>query len=165
MADTAAVPRKRKEKDKQHRARVPFERARYKEMFLARLRLGRSPAVAAGDVDLCRSTVFRWKQEDAAFDAAWQDAVEASLDLIETKLYERAVRDNSGDAHFILTHRRREVYGKRDGDRNSNNVIVSITLAEHAKRLERLGLPVPQIEGDYYDDEALATSADDAAAD
>jgi hypothetical protein len=49
----------------------------------------------------------------------------------------------------MLKHRR---YNNA-GSSPQSNCILNITLAEHTKRLERLGLPVPQIEGDYEPDD------------
>jgi hypothetical protein len=46
-----------------------------------------------------------------------------------------------------------------------SNVNLQITLQEHFKQLERLGLPVPQLEGDYEieDDETDRSSVDRSA--
>ncbi len=51
-----------------------------------------------------------------------------------------------------LKSRRPEVYARGD-KAPTQNVDVRISLQEHYKRLERLGLPQPMIEGDYEEDD------------
>jgi hypothetical protein len=128
--------------------------AKYKERFLKQLALGRSPGVAARNVGIARSTAYGWKKEDQEFDAAWVDAVETALDRLEQQLYDSALAGNSSDAQFILKHRRREVYGNVDHRPQQSKFISNITLQEHYKRLERLGLPLPVIESDREEDYA-----------
>jgi hypothetical protein len=69
--------------------------------------------------------------------------------LLETKLYDSGMNGNSSDAQFILRHKRYD----RPENRTQSSFITNITLEEHTKRLERLGLPVPVIESDYEEDE------------
>jgi hypothetical protein len=57
---------------------------------------------------------------------------------------------NSSDAQFTLKHRR---YGTGEAPAVKSNFILNMTLQEHYKRLERLGLPVPQIEGDCIEED------------
>jgi hypothetical protein len=52
---------------------------------------------------------------------------------------------------FQLRARRPEVYGRSGDSAPRSDVTLQITLAEHLKRLERLGLPVPVIERDFED--------------
>jgi hypothetical protein len=118
--------------------------------------LGRSPGVAARNVGIARSTAYGWKKEDQEFDAAWVDAVETALDGLETQLYDSALAGNSSDAQFILKHRRREVYGNVGDRPQQSDPILNITFQEHCKRLELLGLPIPQIEGDCEEEDAPA---------
>jgi hypothetical protein len=84
------------------------------------------------------------------------------LDVLETQLYDSGMNGNSSDAQFILKHRR---YGTGEPPAVKSNFMLNITLAEHTKRLERLGLPVPQIEGDYEDDDEQIKSGVNAPAD
>jgi hypothetical protein len=106
------------------------------------------------NVKVVRSTAYGWKKEDQEFDAAWVDAVETALDALETQLYDSAMNGNSSDAQFILKHRR---YSTGEAPAVKSNFMLNITLQEHNKRLERLGLPVPVIEGDYEDMDAPPT--------
>jgi hypothetical protein len=128
--------------------------AKYKEHFLKQLALGCSPGVAARNLNIARSTAYGWKKEDQEFDAAWVDAVETALDRLEQQLYDSALAGNSRDAQFILKHRRREVYGNVDHRPQQSKFISNITLQEHYKRLERLGIPLPVIESDREEDYA-----------
>jgi hypothetical protein len=141
------MQRKKRKPDKKHVARTPVAVKKYKQLFLAQLEKGRSPGVAARNVNIARCTAYNWKKEDHEFDAAWRDAVETGLDVLESSVYNRGLKEGGEDARFILKHRR---YGAGEANRSSN-FILNITLEEHTKRLERLGLPVPQVEGDYDD--------------
>jgi len=140
---------KTQRKHKKHVARTPGEVAKYKERFLKQLALGCSPGAAARVVGIARSTAYGWKKEDQEFDAAWVDAVETALDLLETKLYDSGMAGNSSDAQFILKHRRREVYGNVKERPQQSNFLLNVSMEEHFKRCERLGLPRPEIESDY----------------
>lgn len=120
-----------------------------KEKFLKALASGVTPTVAANAVGSCRSVVYRWRREDPKFAEEWVDAIEQGIDQVENSVYKNALKGISVDAHFILKSRRREIYGT--GDQQKPAVVVNITLQDQLKRLERLGLPVPMIEGDYED--------------
>jgi hypothetical protein len=89
---------KQKRKRKKPDARTPEAVAKFKELFLKQLALGRSPGVAARNVRIARATAYGWKKEDPEFDAAWKDAVETGLDVIETSVYDSALAGNSSDA-------------------------------------------------------------------
>jgi hypothetical protein len=139
-----SMQRKKRKPDKKHVARTPVAVEKYKQLFLAQLEKGRSPGVAARNVNIARCTAYGWKKEDREFDAAWRDAVETGLDVLETAVYKRGLEDGGEDARFLLKHRRYNIE-----NRAQQNFVPNISLEEHTKRLERLGLPIPQIEGDY----------------
>jgi hypothetical protein len=146
--------------DANHSSRKPEDVAKYKERFLKQLALGRWPGVAARNVKIARATAYGWKKEDQEFDAAWVDAVETALDALEKQLYDSGLAGNSSDAQFILKHRRREVFGNVKERPQQSNFFSNITLQERLKRLERLGLPIPQIESDYEELDAPARDTD-----
>jgi hypothetical protein len=131
-------------------SRTPEAVAKFKELFLKQLELGRSPGVAARNVRIARATAYGWKKADQEFDAAWIDAVETGLDLLETKLYDSGMKGNSQDAQFILRYRR---YNNDGGRPQQSNFSLNITLEEQYKRLERLGIPLPVIESDYEEED------------
>jgi hypothetical protein len=132
-----------KRKRKTPVARTPADVVRFKERFLEQVAKGLSPGAAARVGKIARSTAFGWKKDDPEFAEKWTDAVESGLDKLENSLYESALAGNSSAAQFILKHRRRDVYGSTERRAQSNNFFRQSTLAEHYKRLERLGLPVP----------------------
>jgi hypothetical protein len=153
MRQRQKLKTQRQRKHKEHVARTPAAVAKYKALFLKQLALGCSPGAAARNLNIARSTAYGWKKEDEEFDAAWVDAVETGLDVLETCVYDSALAGNSSAAQFLLKHRRREVYGNAKVRPQQSNFILNTTLQEQFKRLERLGLPIPQIESDYEEDD------------
>ncbi|MBI1188298.1 MAG: terminase [Alphaproteobacteria bacterium] len=60
-------------------------------LFLAKLRTGASVTAAAKIAGVGRATVYRWRDEDEAFAAAWADAYESGTDLLEDEARRRAL--------------------------------------------------------------------------
>ena len=150
---------KERKPDKEHVARTPQAVAKYKELFLKQLALGRSPGFAARVVKIARATAYAWKNQDPEFDAAWVDAVETGLDLLEDSVFERGLKEGGEDARFILKHRR---YNNKSPEVRSN-FLLHVTDEEHQARLERLGLALPLRavrEGDYDEEDAPAGKTD-----
>jgi hypothetical protein len=88
------VPQKKqKRKHKTHVARTPGEVAKYKERFIEQLAAGCAPGVAARNIGISRRAAYNWKQDDEEFNAKWVDAVETSLDVLETSVYDRGLKD------------------------------------------------------------------------
>ena len=113
-----------------------------------------SPGVAASLANLARATVYGWKRDDPDFAKAWDNAIEAGVDLVETRLIQRALKDSDSNAQFYLRARRPEIYGRRELlPTPTQNVDVRVSLEEHHQRLVRLGLPLPVIEGDYEEED------------
>jgi hypothetical protein len=144
------TPRKKR---KQQVARTPAEVVKYKKRFIAELAKGYSPGAAADRIKLAVRTAYNWKKDDSEFSTAWIEAVETSLDKLESKVYQSGMRGNVSNAQFTLKYRRYGGGGDH-GPAKQSNFILNITLQEHYKRLERLGLPVPQIETDYEEEDA-----------
>jgi hypothetical protein len=150
--------------------RNPAAHDAYKQRLLKALAKGKSPAWAAEEAGIGRSTAWLWRQNDPEFATAWDEAVAEGVDRLEDEAHRRAVEGYNprpvyhkgkkvGEIReysdsllaLLLKSRRPEVYAR--GDRPpTQNVFLNMTLQEHNKRLERLGLPVPVIEGDYEDD-------------
>jgi hypothetical protein len=111
------------------------------------------PGDAAEALGLGRSTVYEWKREDPVFDAKWVEAVETSLDRLETVAYNLALGGDFRAIEWNLKWRRKDVYQHTNEDRatisNQNNYFLNADLQEHYDRLARLGLPAPVIEPDY----------------
>jgi hypothetical protein len=151
----------------------------YKHLLLKALAKGKSPAWAAEEAGIGRSTAWLWRRNDPEFAAAWDEAVAEGVDRLEDEAHRRAVEGyNSRPIYqkgkkvgeireysnsllaLLLKSRRPEVYAR--GDRApTQNVLLNMTLEEHTKRLERLGLPVPQIEGDYEPEDFEDAAASD----
>ena len=123
--------------------------AQTKRKFLTWLARGKAPADAAAKAKISRSVVYAWKKEDPEFEVKWIDAVELALDKVETAVIESAIKGDASNAQFVLKWRRRNIYNNIEGDRAQASITMHISLEEHFKRLERLGLPVPVIESDY----------------
>ena len=105
---------------------------------------------------LARATAYAWKNQDPEFDAAWVDAVETGLDLLEDSVFERGLKEGGEDARFILKHRR---YNNNSPEVRSN-FLLDISDEEHQARLERLGLVPRVIETDYDEEDAPAGKTD-----
>lgn len=126
-----------------------------KELYLKLLGDGLSPGAACRKIPIARSAVYRWASDDTTFAADWKDAIETGLDILETRLYKSGLAGNDMTAMFTLKNRR---YDKQKESKPPSNFILNITLAEHEKRLQRLGLPVPMIESDLEEDDVTDIS-------
>lgn len=60
------------------------------ELFLTALRGGKSVSGSAKHAGVGRASVYRWRNEDDAFAAAWDDAYETGTDAIEEEAVRRA---------------------------------------------------------------------------
>ena len=65
-------------------------RARACEVFLRELATSANVTGSAMAAGVHRATVYRWREEDAAFAAAWDDAVEQATDALEAEMRRRA---------------------------------------------------------------------------
>jgi hypothetical protein len=149
-------------KNKVHSSPTPKTTQAKKKIFVERLAGGDAPGTAAKRADIARSTAYEWKKSDAAFAAAWEDAVATALDELESELYGIAKDDDDNVPARVnaimhtLRYRRKEVYGSTDvATQHHSDFILNITLEEHSKRLERLGLPAPVIDGDCIEEDDL----------
>ena len=62
-----------------------------KKKFLAALAAGMAPGCAATEIEINRSTAYKWKRDDDEFAAQWEEAVQTSLDRLETVMYQVAL--------------------------------------------------------------------------
>jgi hypothetical protein len=60
----------------------------------------------ARNVKIARSAVCSWRKDDQDFDAAWRDAVETGLDVLETRLYDRTATAATHNLYSRLQHPR-----------------------------------------------------------
>jgi hypothetical protein len=113
----------RSEKQASH---APEAIAQNKKLFLAQLEQGCTPGRAAKNIKIARSTAYNWKAEDEEFFAAWHDAIETGLDLLEAAVFERGLHEGGEDARFILRGRRRDVFGNAEGpSRVQSNLLLT----------------------------------------
>jgi hypothetical protein len=138
-----------------------------KERIIAALREGLSPTYAVRKAGLSRAEAYRWRKEDSEFKRQWEEAVSEGVDLLEDEAQRRAVdgynvrdiynknREVIGQVRkysdsllmFLLKSRRPERYNRPV--ESVPRVERRISLEEARARLLQLGLPVPEIEGDY----------------
>ena len=99
--------------DKDEAPHTEAARKAEKAAFVAVLAKGISPAEAAEAVGIGRSTAYEWKREDPEFDAQWIEAVETSLDKLETVAYNLALGGDPRMIEWNLKWRRKDVYPRR----------------------------------------------------
>ncbi len=130
-----------------------------KKLLIQALAKGLAPGCAAALIGVGRSTAYNWKRDDAEFSAQWEEAVQTSLDRLESVMYEVALTpEGQKEREFQLRHRRPEVYhNMQENILNANtqtNYYLNITIEEQLETLHRLGLPAPIIESDAEEDDA-----------
>jgi hypothetical protein len=126
--------------------------AKRKQRIIELLLEGESPGAAAKAVKGTRAQAYAWKAKDPVFAAKWDDAVATGLDILESSIMKRALAGSDAMATLILKCRRGEVYNPdRQIEHNTLNVQVN-TFYEAMARIERLGLPAPEIEYDEFED-------------
>lgn len=115
-----------------------------KQKFVELLATGDHPGKAAKKLEVSRGAFYKWRKEDDKFAAAWDDAVETSLDNLESALYQDGLTNLNENARYLLQRRRFD----RLNVQQPAQMIVNITLQEHVRRIVDVGLPQPQIEKD-----------------
>jgi len=70
--------------------------------FLMGLRDGLTVSKAAKAAGVSRSTFYYWRDEDAAFRAAWDDALEQGRDRLVDEVRERAFDRKDRYSHILL---------------------------------------------------------------
>lgn len=111
---------------------------------LVLLAKGHTPAVVGAQLNIARSTLLKWRRDDPQFAEAWEEAVEAGVDLLEEEIRRRAVsgvdrpvfqkgecvgfvREYSDSlAAMMLQGRRRRVYGRNADENDGQSVTVNI---------------------------------------
>lgn len=83
------------------------------ERFLTALGEGLSVAGAAKLAGVGRQTVYDWRKRDAAFAAAWDDAIETGTDNLEDEARRRAMSTSDTLMIFMLKARRPGKYKDR----------------------------------------------------
>jgi Asp-tRNA(Asn)/Glu-tRNA(Gln) amidotransferase A subunit family amidase len=112
-------------------------RGDWTETFLAAL--AKVPVVqrAAEKAGVTRMAVYHRMKADAKFRAAVEDAMEQGVDRVEDKGFEMALEGNESLIKFILSARRRAVYGKQQEVHHTGSV--GLKVADVVATFERLG--------------------------
>ena len=92
------------------RAGYAFRREDLKGAMLLAVREHGSLACAARAVGVSRMTVYNWKDDDPAFEAAILQAQEGAWDALERSMYQRACAGDTIAAIFMLKGRRPKVW-------------------------------------------------------
>lgn len=155
--------KQRLKKRKRKIGHAPKTTAAYKKSFLAKLEQGIAPRYAAKLAHIARSTIYHWKREDPAFAEAWEEAVQVGVDLVETRLVQRALKTSDSNAQFYLKAHRPDTYGRREST-PPTSVTVRMTLEESRERLRELGIEFPLIiEGDCIEEDITVPRITDAS--
>ena len=81
-----------------------------KELFLAELREGWSVTRAARAAGMSRATAYLWREKDAEFARAWDDAKEDGVDRLEDIAKQRAFDGSDTLVIFLLKANRPDKY-------------------------------------------------------
>jgi hypothetical protein len=84
-----------------------------KQAFCEALVKGQTPDTAAQAIGVSRSAVYNWKASDAAFAAAWAEASERKIQVVENVLYRKAVQGEPWAVCFFLRGHRPELFSRR----------------------------------------------------
>src|SRR4029077_16060819 len=116
-----------------------------KHTIIERLTAGDAVAQSARAAGISRAEAYNWKREDREFSAAWDDAVEEGIDMLETIAYRRAIEGNDGLLTMYLKCRRAEKWNPQTVERHiiDERANQPITLQEALAEMMRLGLPMP----------------------
>lgn len=71
-----------------------------REVFLDHLRKTSNISQSASIALVERKTVYRWREADPAFAAAWDDAIDEATDMLEAEARRRAIE---GDEEYVVS--------------------------------------------------------------
>ena len=94
-------------------ANLPKRSPEKDAVILQALREKPTYSSAARKARISRTTLTNWRQDDPDFAAACELAREAGMDAIEDKLVDRAMKNDTTAAIFMLKSWRRERYGDK----------------------------------------------------
>jgi hypothetical protein len=79
---------------------------RWRQRFLRTLRKCPNVKAACSAANVSRQTAYRNRHDDAEFAAAWQDALDASVDELEARAFQLALGGDSRLVEFMLKSHR-----------------------------------------------------------
>ena len=108
-----------------------------KDMFITILERVHTVSVAIRLTGLSRDTVYRWRREDENFAQRWNDAIEFSIEILETAVYHKLAKELTNPkalsmpaerlAEFLLTGMKPDKYkqaNRVDVEINQLNVTI-----------------------------------------
>lgn len=100
--------------------------ARWQKRFLESLRQTPCVKAACAAAGVSRQTAYRTRDSDAAFLAAWQSALDASVDELEARAFQLALEGDSRLVEFMLKSHRPGIY--RETQRHEVGLLGGIVL-------------------------------------
>jgi AcrR family transcriptional regulator len=73
-----------------------------KATFLANLMTGKSVKASAEAAGVGRRTFYDWRDMDAEFREAWEDAITGSVEVLEDEVRDRALDRTDKNSHILL---------------------------------------------------------------
>jgi hypothetical protein len=113
-------------------------RPQWQQLFLEALRSSGNVRSAAAVARIHRSTAYTAAARSPAFAAAWAEAEQDAVDLLEAVVWDAAVGGDAASARWLLAHLRPEKY--------ANTVEVRFGIRKEIERVaSRLGRPVDEV--------------------
>lgn len=84
--------------------------AKRRNVFLTALAAGNTITASCELASIGRTAIYAWRNADPAFADAWDNATEASVDLLEAEARRRAMAQSDLLLIFLLRHHRPAVY-------------------------------------------------------
>lgn len=112
---------------------------RARATFLEHLKTSPNVTAAAEAAGVTRQCAYKWRDANEDFAAAWEDALEASVDRLEAKAFERAEAGLSDRLAEILLKAHRPKYREKQQIEHTGKVDVSLEVKAE-QRLQELGL-------------------------
>ncbi len=81
-----------------------------RDMFIRTLTGGASIRAACQAAGISKTAAFAWRNDDAAFAATWDEAIEAGTETLEDEAVRRALAGSDTMLIFMLKARRPSVY-------------------------------------------------------
>ncbi len=117
---------------------VRHRRRDWRPVFLKAIAEHGNATLAAHAAGVDRSTAYKSAERDAAFAAAWAEAREEAIDLLEAEAFKRAHAGSDRVLLFLLQTLRSQLY--------RNSIDVRVDFRREAERVaERLRVPVEEV--------------------
>jgi hypothetical protein len=92
---------------------IPKRLTRWHLKFIAALKQAPHVALACKAAGISRETAYKHRRDNPLFAAEWEAVLQESVDDLEAKAFELALRDNVPLIQFLLKAHRRNIYGDR----------------------------------------------------